>query len=163
VSSEGAEADEVTFAEVQEAFRGRSGESLASENILRHIVTRVTDEGLIIEISDLDGAPLFQGEGPDPTALLRDIAALVAEVLELARNDLAFAAHTRARPVILVDNPVWDLSAARANRMRLLLEEAGTRPARIRRVTGHADRAPIIANPMDSRNNRVEVIVLRSG
>ncbi len=163
VSSAGAQADEATFAAVQEAFRGRSGESLASEDILRHIVTRVTDEGLIIELSDLDGAPLFVGEGSEPTALLRDIAALVASVLRLVRNDLAIAAHTRARPVILADNPVWDLSAARANRMRRLLEEAETRPARMRRVTGHADRAPITANPMESRNNRVEVIVLRSG
>jgi len=33
----------------------------------------------------------------------------------------------------------------------------------MRRVTGHADRAPVVANPMDLRNNRVEVIVLRSG
>ncbi len=163
VANTGAEEDEVTFAEVSEALRARSGESLASDEILRHIVTRVTDEGLIIEISDLDGAPLFQGEGAEPTALLRDIAELVTSVVGLVRNDLAIAAHTRARPVILVDNPVWDLSAARANRMRLLLEEAGARPARMRRVTGHADRAPVVANPMDLRNNRVEVIVLRSG
>ncbi|MBC7164391.1 MAG: chemotaxis protein MotB [Roseovarius sp.] len=163
VANTGAEEDEATFAEVSEALRARSGESLASDEILRHIVTRVTDEGLIIEISDLDGAPLFQGEGAEPTALLRDIAALVTSVVGLVRNDLAIAAHTRARPVILVDNPVWDLSAARANRMRLLLEEAGARPARMRRVTGHADRAPVVANPMDLRNNRVEVIVLRSG
>jgi chemotaxis protein MotB len=162
VTRTGAAEDESSFAEIEAALRARSGESLAPDAILRHIVTRVSDEGLIIEISDLEDAPLFEGEGPEPTPLLRDITALVASVVELARNDLALGAHTRARPVILVENPVWDLSAARANRMRLLLEEMGTAPSRMRRVTGHADRAPIIDNPMDLRNNRVEVIVLRS-
>ncbi|MBE0453065.1 MAG: chemotaxis protein MotB [Roseovarius sp.] len=163
VANPGAEEDEATFAEVSEALRARSGESLASEDILRHIVTRVTDEGLIIEISDLDGAPLFQAEGAEPTRLLHEIVTLVASVVELARNELAIAAHTRARPVVLARNPVWDLSAARANRMRALLEEAGLRPARMRRVTGHADRNPSVPNPMDARNNRVGVILLRSG
>ena len=162
VAESGAAKDEVTFAKLEEALRARSGESLASDGILRHIVTRVTDEGLIIEISDLAGAALFEGEGPEPTALLRDIAALVGSVVALTRNDLAIAGHTRARPVILADNPVWDLSAARANRMRLLLEEAGLSSARMRRVTGHADRSPVTANPMDPRNNRLEVIVLRT-
>jgi chemotaxis protein MotB len=162
VTRRGAADDEASFAEIETALRARSGESLAPDGILRHIVTRVSDEGLIIEISDLEGAPLFEGEGPEPTPLLRDITALVASVVELARNDVAIGAHTRARPVILVENPVWDLSAARANRMRLLLEEMGTAGSRMRRVTGHADRAPIIDNPMDLHNNRVEVIVLRS-
>lgn len=159
---EGAAADESLFAEAQSTLSARSGESLASDELLRHIVTRVTDEGLVIEISDRPGAPLFVQEGAEPMPLLHRITALVAPVLELARNDIAIAAHTRARPVILADNPVWELSAARANRMRHLLEEAGTGPARMRRVTGHADRSPAVANPMDPRNNRVEVIVLRS-
>ncbi|MAU52958.1 MAG: chemotaxis protein MotB [Roseovarius sp.] len=159
---EGAVADESLFAEVQSTLSARSGESLASDELLRHILTRVTDEGLVIEISDRPGVPLFAQEGAEPMPLLHRITALVAPVLELARNDIAIAAHTRARPVILADNPVWELSAARANRMRHLLEEAGTGPARMRRVTGHADRSPAVANPMDPRNNRVEVIVLRS-
>ena len=57
----------------------------------------------------------------------------------------------------LVENPVWDLSAARANRMRLLLEEAGLSRTRMRRLTGHADRSPATKDPMSPRNNRLEV------
>jgi len=153
---------EPSLAEVQSRLEARSGESLASDDILRHIVTRVTDEGLIIEIFDLGDAPLFERATAEPTATLRAIADLLASVLALTENGLAIAAHIRAHPVVLADNPVWDLSAARANRMRLLLEAAGTPGARIRRVTGHGDRVPVTENPMAIRNNRLEVILLRA-
>ena len=43
-----------------------------------------------------------------------------------------------------------------------LLEAEGIRPARLRRVTGHADREPATRNPLSIRNNRLEVILLRS-
>jgi chemotaxis protein MotB len=32
------------------------------ERLLRHVVTKVTDEGLVIEIFDLPDAPLFDAE-----------------------------------------------------------------------------------------------------
>jgi chemotaxis protein MotB len=143
-------------------LRGRSGESLASDDVLRHIVTRVTDEGLIIELFDVEDAALFAPDQPDPTETLRAIARLVATVTAPIVNDVAIAGHTRARPVTLADNPVWDLSAARANRMRILLEEAGIARARMRRITGHADRSAASRDPMSPRNNRLEVIFLRS-
>jgi chemotaxis protein MotB len=62
---------------------------------------------------------------------------------------------------MLIDNPVWDLSAARAQAMRALLEGEGLAPRRIQRVTGFADRLPATADPMALRNNRLEVILLR--
>jgi chemotaxis protein MotB len=46
--------------------------------------------------------------------------------------------------------------------MRMLLEEDGIAPARVKRVTGHADRSPAVEDPMAPRNNRLEVILLRS-
>jgi chemotaxis protein MotB len=157
------EADAAAFTEIDERLRGRSGESLVSDGLLRHIVTRVSDEGLIIEIFDVGDAALFLPGDSAPTETLREIAALLASVAVPVTNDIAIAGHTRARPVTLADNPVWDLSSARANRMRLLLEEAGLARPRIRRLTGHADRSPAVADPMSTRNNRLEVTFLRSG
>jgi len=167
VMSEGAtgettEADSAAFSEIDERLRGRSGESLASDDVLRHIVTRVTDEGLIVELFDSDDARLFLPDRSEPTDVLQEIARIIAALAAPVVNDIAIAAHTRARPVTLADNPVWDLSAARANRMRLLLEEAGLARARIRRITGHADRSPATENPMSTLNNRLEVTFLKS-
>ncbi len=155
-------ADSAAFSEIDERLKGRSGESLASDEVLRHIVTRVTDEGLIIEIFDIGEAALFVPDQSEPTPILRDIADIIATVAGTVINDIAIAGHTRARPVTLAENPVWELSAARANRMRLLLEEAGLSHRRMRRLTGHADRAPATRDPMSPRNNRLEVILLRS-
>src|SRR5690606_34505280 len=51
----GADAAEAArLAEVEKALSADSGESMASDRTLRHIVTRVTDEGLIIELFDLE-------------------------------------------------------------------------------------------------------------
>ena len=156
------EADSAAFSEIDERLKGRSGESLASDDVLRHIVTRVTDEGLIIELFDTGDAVLFVPDQSEPTDTLREIARIISAVAAPIINDIAIAGHTRARPVTLAVNPIWDLSAARANRMRLLLEQAGIARARMRRLTGHADRSPATENPMLPRNNRLEVTFLRT-
>ena len=135
---------------------------MVSNDALKHIVTRVTDEGLIIEMFALDDAPLFETGTANPTPLFRDLTGMISRVVGLVANDMAAAGYIRAHPVVLADNPVWELSTARADRTRMLLEAAGTDPERIHRVTGHADRKPAVRNPMSNRNNRIEVVLLRS-
>lgn len=152
---------EQVFTALEEELMGRGGESLVSDEALKHIVTRVTDEGLIIELFATDGVPLFEEDSDKPTLLLRDLARMIARVTGKVTNDVALGGHLRARPVVLANNPVWDLSTARADRMRRLLEGSGMGSDRIRRVTGHADRKPVVPNPMANRNNRLEVILLR--
>ncbi|MDZ4136070.1 MAG: OmpA family protein, partial [Paracoccaceae bacterium] len=61
----------------------------------------------------------------------------------------------------LIYNPVWNLSSARAQVVRDLIENAGIAPERMSRIGGFADRKPVTANPMAVRNNRIEVILLR--
>lgn len=150
------------FTSLEAELMGHGGESLVSLEALRHIVTRVTDEGLIIELFANDGMPLFEKGSDRPTLLLRDLARMIARVTDKVTNKVALGAHIRAHPVVLADNPVWELSGARASRMRRLLEGSGMEPERIRRVTGHADRQPAVENPMAIRNNRIEVILLRN-
>jgi chemotaxis protein MotB len=146
---------------VEDALMGRSGESMVSEKLSRHIVTRVTDEGLVIELFSLPDSPLFEAEGDRPTLLMQDLAHMVAGVTALVTNDVAVVGHVRARPVVLAENPVWELSAARADQVRRLLGTGGLPEARLRRVTGHADRKPAVANRMALRNDRVEIVLLR--
>jgi chemotaxis protein MotB len=140
---------------------GRGGESTVMENALEHIVTRITDEGLIIELFALDGLSLFVEGTDQPTELMTQLIDIVGSVVSMATNDIAIGGHVRARPVVLADNPVWDTSAERATRTRLMLEDRGIEPKRITRVTGHADREPSHSNPMVTRNDRVEIVLLR--
>jgi len=155
-------AENAALEKVQDLLKGRSGESAVSPEILRHVLTRVTDEGLVIELFDLHDARLFHPESASSTPLLRQLALLVGAAAQLVENGIAVEGHTRARPVVLQDNPVWNLSVARADAMRTLMQDTGIDADRMTRVTGHADREPVLSDRMAIRNNRLEVILLRS-
>jgi chemotaxis protein MotB len=146
---------------MEEALLGRSGESAVVDDRLQHVVTRLTDEGLIVEIFARPGAPLFAGNGVEPLPVLRDIVGMVAELSHMVGNPVAIGAHLPTRSVLLAENPVWDVSTGRADAVRLMLESAGFDPARVHRVTGHADRMPVVGDPAAPRNDRIEIVFLR--
>lgn len=149
------------FQDIEKALLARGGESNTMERMLRHVVTRITDEGLVIELFDLPDAPLFKAETAEPSPVALALADLLGDVLNLTSNEIALGGHLRAHPVTLIDNPVWSLSSLRAQEMRKVLETAGIDPSRMQRVSGHADRKPAVADPTAIRNNRVEIILLR--
>lgn len=157
----GQSAETQTLKEIEKTLLARTGESMTMERLLRRIVTRVSDEGLIVELFDLPDAPLFEAETAEPTEGTRVLITMVAEVFALASNRIAVNGHVRSYPAPLRDNPVWTLSADRAQSVRALLESAGLPVERVQRVTGYADRKPVTANPTALRNNRIEVILLR--
>ena len=156
-----AAAEQKALQQVAQALTAQGGESMTMARLLRHVVTRVTDEGLVIEIFDVPDAALFLPDSAEPTGDTRKIAALLADVLGLAQNQIAVNGHVRSYPITLIDDPVWDLSAARAQAMRLLLQGYDLPTARMQRITGMADRLPATADPMSIRNNRLEIILLR--
>lgn len=160
--SKGKEDETLSLANVEQALRAKGGESMTMEQALRHVVTRVTDEGLVVEMFDLPGSPLFEENTANPMPVLRVLAQTIAEGFVIVRNQVAVQGHVRAYPITLIDNPAWDLSAARAQAMRVLLEDGTLAPERIQRVTGFADRRPHDEDPMSPRNNRLELILLRT-
>ncbi len=147
---------------MEQTLRAMGGETMSDDNILRHVVTKLTDEGLIVELFDLPNQPLFAADGAVPEKATRDLIKMIAEVFSLVGNKVAVAGHVRSYPVVLKDNPVWPLSVARAGAVRDLLETSGLPAARIQRVTGFADRKPAAENREAKRNNRIEMILLRS-
>ncbi|MEX1661464.1 flagellar motor protein MotB [Thioclava sp. 15-R06ZXC-3] len=161
-----ADADKAKFDQaaknIEKALMGVGGESMVSEQLARHIVTKVTDEGLIVEFFDLPGEPLFIGDSATPEPLTRDLAKMITRVFGLVKNQIAINGYTRSYPQMLKLDPVWELSSARAQSMRELLEAADFDKTRIQRVTGYADRKPSVKKPMDLRNNRLEIILLRN-
>ncbi|WP_368185746.1 flagellar motor protein MotB [Aestuariibius sp. HNIBRBA575] len=147
---------------VEQQLLGIGGESLVSDRAMRHVLTRLTDEGLIVEIFDLPGAPLFDGETNMPTETTVELVSMFARVLSMVENDLAIKGHTRSRALVVSENPVWELSTSRAQQIRMLLENAQFESTRIERVVGYADRKILTSNPTSPRNNRIEIVVLRS-
>ena len=146
---------------LQELLSAASGESSASELALRHIVTKVTDEGLIVEIFDLPDVPLFVENSDQPTQIMIEITNMITSVFGLVTNEVAVSGFTKSVPVVQADNPVWSLSSDRADQTRRLIQQAGLPSNRMQRVTGYADRKPVVKNPFAVRNNRIELILLR--
>jgi len=160
-SAEAAAASDQPLKEVQEALGALGGESMVSTMAARHIITRVTDEGLIVELFDSPNENLFEPGSDEPTDLLQELLGAVIRVFGLVENDVAINGYTRTYPIVLIQDPAWDLSAARAKQTRLLIEDGDFPSARIQRVTGYADRKPVVSHVMAPRNNRIELILLR--
>jgi chemotaxis protein MotB len=148
--------------QLEEVLLGQGGESMTSQQALRHIVTRLTDEGLVIDIFDLPDAELFPPDSVVPNPVMVDIAGILARLFTSVSNPVAISGYLSAKPVVTRDNPVWELSTGRAAQIRLLLEDGGLPPLRIVRQSGAGDRKPVTQDPTAARNNRIEVILLRN-
>ncbi|MHA6347672.1 flagellar motor protein MotB [Roseivivax sp. CAU 1761] len=146
------EARRVLLEKVIEAAEGNS--------LLQHVRARISDQGLVIGLHDLPGAPLF---APDnrPGPLLERLLGMVASLGDLVVNRVALGTHSASYPRALAVDPAWEVSAARGAALRGALVAAGLRDARIARIVAHGDRSPAHDNPMSLFNNRVEIVFLR--
>lgn len=148
--------------DLEKKLMANSGESNVADELLQHILTRVTDEGLIVEIFDLPGEPLFEQAGTEPSEMLRQLTAMIAGIFAITANQVSVNGFTQSYPIVLRQDPGWDRSTAQAHQVRKLLETGGLMKSRVEKVVGWADRQPADANPMAVRNNRLEIILLRN-
>lgn len=146
--------------DIQDALKARSGESAVSDDVLKHIVSEVTDEGLVVELFDRPNRPLFHDDNR-PTELLQQLSQIVVESSRLVTNPVAIHAHIAATPVVLAQPSHWTDTMQRANQVRTLFTAIGMDQNRVARITGHGDREHRVRNPMSMRNNRIEIVFLR--
>ncbi|MDJ1008251.1 MAG: flagellar motor protein MotB [Paracoccaceae bacterium] len=157
----GSDGEDAVFAELEQELAGIGGESMVTELLMRHVTSRITDEGLIVELFDREAAPLFDDAGR-PTTTLDNLVAGVADVFAQVGNGIAIQGHVAAVPVVARESRSWETSTERAGLVRELMEAQTIAPGRIQRVTGFADRRPVTTNPLSGRNNRIEIVLLRS-
>ncbi|MBV2359351.1 chemotaxis protein MotB [Thalassococcus sp. CAU 1522] len=155
------EGDNSAFGRIEDLLVGLGGESLVSDDIRHHIETRLTDEGLVVELFDTDEAPLFNDDGA-PTGLTGRLAQVIAAAAEVVTNPVAIEAHVATYPVVRLTDPSWQVTSERAASFRTMLVDSGLADERVQRMTAHGDREADDRNRMDRRNNRIEVIFLRS-
>ncbi|WP_204112685.1 flagellar motor protein MotB [Shimia biformata] len=161
VANEESGPSDKAFGMIEDFLIGNGGESLVTDNLMKHVITRQTDEGLVIEVFDLDEMPLFVDGEARAFPILVDLMRMIAGAVNLVANEVAVEGHVRAGPLPLAQPKSWEISVDRADSVRRLLEAHGLDASRIDRVTGHADRDPADLTPMSVRNNRIEIILLR--
>jgi len=132
--------------------------------LARQLVIDQTPEGLRIQILDADRQPMFATGSSALNERARALVLKIAPMLMRLPNGISIAGHTDAAPYRGTDKTNWDLSSERANATRRLLTEAGLPEARVRSVTGNADRNLLLpADPLAAANRRIAIVVLRMG
>jgi len=128
-----------------------------------HVEVVITPDGLRIQIFDRDGEPMFAPGGTDPQPRLKAILFVIAEVLSTVPNDIILSGHTDGQVLQRGNYSNWELSADRANAVRRTLEADGLAAGRVIQVEGRAASDPLISqNPLDARNRRIAVTLLRT-
>ena len=153
--------EQAVLEEIEDSLQGM-GDSRISDQALEHVQTRLTDQGLVIEIFARPGAPLFSDEDTLQPWLVV-FSRVMAELFDTVTNSVAIGAYVRSEPIVIARETIWDRSTAQAHILRQQLQEAGLDTQRFRRVTGHADRSPATSDPMAVRNDRLEIVLLRTG
>jgi len=166
VDARGADAAaDTSFEEaIAQAVADRLRDRADYQGLDRHLIFRVTDEGLRIEVVDRHGEPMFESGFADATPRMQALLQVIAEVLRDHGNRIALTGHTDAIPFAGSRYGNWELSTDRAHTARRLLERFGIAVTRYQRVEGLADTVPLIADDTaDPRNRRIGIVILRSG
>ncbi len=133
------------------------------EDLAGQVAIDQTPEGLRIQLLDQDRRSMFALGSSDMAERARLLLAKMAPALMKLSEPISIAGHTDAAPYRGGGKTNWELSAERANATRRLLLEAGLPEARIRSVTGNADRDLLLpADPMAAENRRISILVLRT-
>jgi len=131
--------------------------------IARQLAIDLTPEGLRVQIRDSDGQPMFATGSPEPNDRARAVLQRLTPMLMALHEPIAIAGYTDSTPYAGVGRTNWELSSDRANATRRILTEAGLPDSRIKDVTGHGDRDPLLPeSPNAAANRRVAILLVRS-
>ena len=127
------------------------------------VTISVTDDGLVIEITDDTQQELFPVGSSKLNPEFERTLDAVAKRLKGLPNAIRVEGYTDARPYPEgVGYSNWELSADRANAARRRLEERGVPSQRFESVTGYGDTRPAApASPLAPANRRITITVLR--
>ncbi len=120
------------------------------------VTIALTENGLQIVIVDRDGRAMFAPGSAEPTPVAAALIRETARALTPLPNRIYVEAHADATGAGLYSP--FELTAARANAARRLMEEAGLPANRIAGVTGKGEAFPLYPeDPFASGNRRIEI------
>jgi chemotaxis protein MotB len=129
------------------------------KNLLNFVVT---NDGLKIELRDLENKPMFTQGKTDFQAYATKVLTWLGGALNNYPNRVMIVGHTDSLAYRGGDDySNWELSADRANATRRALVKSGMDSQRVIRIVGVADNELLDkTNTSDASNRRIEIIVL---
>ena len=154
--------EKAEFETAAQQLRSAVGSDPQLTELAKQLVIDMTPQGLRIQILDSEQRPMFPFGSAEPNDRAKLLLQKVAPVLMRLPQEISIAGNTDAAPFPGPDRTNWELSTERANATRRLLAEDGLPDARVRSVTGNADRDLLAPkDPLAAVNRRIAIIVLR--
>jgi chemotaxis protein MotB len=155
--------EKAAFARVADEIRAAVAGDPALAELAKQLAIDMTPEGMRIQIMDEDKQPMFTTGSAVPNDRARALIQKVAPFVQKLPEAISVAGYTDATPYAGLGKTNWELSSERANATRRLLTDSGLADSRIRTVTGHADRDPLVpGDPLAAANRRIAIVVLRN-
>ena len=143
--------------EIKERLIARLGKS---EQISESLTVKITEDGVLISITDQFGFSMFQVGSAIPKGEVVLAMAEISTVLAERQGKVRVYGHTDGRPYAGDSYDNWRLSTARAHAARLMLERGGLREARVSQVVGFSDRVlRVPSDPEADENRRIEILL----
>ena len=128
----------------------------------RNVIVEQTPEGLRIQIVDQEGRSMFNAGDAAPNDRARRLLIAISSVITQLPNRLTISGHTDGSAPGGRYASNFELSSARANEARRILQAQGIPADRIYEVAGRADSEPLFADdPTLPGNRRIAITLLR--
>src|SRR5580692_7835924 len=147
------------FAHAAEAIRQSVQDNPDIANLSHQLILEQTPQGLRIQLVDQDGRPMFQQGTTEPMPYTKKLLAAVGAIIDTLPNRVSISGHTAKGDA---NGGEWELSSARANAARALLQGGGLSSDRIYEVAGKAGSEPLLPeDPNASANRRLSILLMR--
>ena len=151
-----------SFASAAQSLRQALQDMPELAELSKQLLIDQTPEGLRIQLVDQDGRSMFQEGKAAPNDRARILLRAVARVINQLPNRVTISGHTSASQAGQRNEGDWQLSSARADQARQILQGAGVVSDRIYQVAGKANSDPLYPDdPTLAGNRRIAIVLLR--
>jgi chemotaxis protein MotB len=150
------------FSRAEVAIRQAMQDMPDVAELSRNVIVEQTPDGLRIQIVDQEGRSMFNPGDAHPNDRARRLLVAISSAIAQLPNRLTISGHTDGSAPGGRYNSNFELSAARANEARRILQAQGIPAERIYEVAGRADSEPMFADdPTLPGNRRIAITLLR--
>lgn len=150
------------FASAAQSLRQALQDMPELAELSKQLLIDQTPEGLRIQLVDQEGRSMFQEGKAAPNDRARILLRAVARIINQLPNRVTISGHTSASLTGRRNEGDWQLSSARADQARQILQGAGVVPDRVYQVAGKANSDPLYPDdPTLAGNRRIAIVLLR--
>ncbi|MDP1600118.1 flagellar motor protein MotB [Phenylobacterium sp.] len=154
--------EQAAFASAAQSLRQALQDMPELAELSKNILIDQTPEGLRIQLVDQEGRSMFATGRAEPNDRAKLLLRAVAKIVNQLPNRISIAGHTNASVDGAKPDGDWQLSAARADASRRVLQSAGVDPDRVYQVSGKANSEPLYPDdPTLAGNRRIAIVLLR--